>query len=261
MVYHFFKRKEDAFIRAADYNTCLTYKAKEILLSWNHLPQPLKLAVVPCSVDLDLFDPATISASQKAAIQKELGIESNDFIVSYLGSIGGWYLTKEMMQFCKLLLNRQPAAKFLFISNNRHEVVVQEVAAYGIPADRIIVRMGKRHEVPLLLSCSHYSLFFIKPCFSKLSSSPTKHGEIMAMGIPVIANSGVGDVKEIIEKYQAGYVLNQLDEASMQTIVDDIMQHTINTTPAAIRAGAFDFYSLQKTLDTYHEVYQNVMGK
>lgn len=260
MVYRFFRKKEDEFIRVADYNTCLTYKAKEIILNWKHLPQPVKVAVVPCSADLDLFDPATVTADKKLAIQQSLGIEPNDFIVSYLGSIGGWYLTREMMQFCRLLLDKKPNAKFLFISNNRHEVVVQEAAAFGIPADRVIVKMGKRHEVPLLLSCSHFSLFFIKPCFSKLSSSPTKHGEIMAMGIPVISNSGVGDVKEIIEKYKAGYVLDDFDLASMQSIVDAICSNKMEMDAAGIRAGAIDFYSLDKTLDTYHELYQIIMG-
>ncbi|MEI9956314.1 MAG: hypothetical protein WDM90_08440 [Ferruginibacter sp.] len=50
--------------------------------------------------------------------------------------------------------------------------------------------------MPLLLSLSQFSVFFIKPCYSKQSSSPTKHGEIMAMGIPLITNSGVGDVEK-----------------------------------------------------------------
>ena len=221
-VYNFFRAKEDECISMADYNTCLTYKAKEILEKLPHLPQPLKVAVVPCSVDLDLFNPALINKELKLSFKKELNISDKDFIVSYLGSIGGWYLTKEMMQFCKLLLEKKPAAKFLFISNNNHQDIIDAAAQFGIPAEKIMVKMGKRHEVPVLLSFSSYSLFFIKPCYSKLSSSPTKHGEIMAMGIPVITNSGVGDVKEIVEKYHSGYVLNNFTEEEMQKTIDDI---------------------------------------
>ena len=42
---------------------------------------------------MDLFDPSKIDASLKQQFKKELNIDENDFIISYLGSIGGWYLT------------------------------------------------------------------------------------------------------------------------------------------------------------------------
>lgn len=258
-VYNFFRRKEDECVRIADYNTCLTYKGKEIMQSWKQVPQPVKVAVVPCSVDLDLFNPDAVDQQLKENFKKELQINDNDFIISYLGSIGGWYLTKEMMQFCKLLLNKKPEAKFLFISNNNHEDIIKAAAEFEIPAEKIIVKMGRRHEVPALLSFSNYSLFFIKPCYSKLSSSPTKHGEIMAMGIPVITNSGVGDVKEIVEKYKAGFVLDEFSVDTMNAVADKVCSN-ISFNKAELRAGARDFYNLDNTLLTYSNVYKEVLN-
>lgn len=255
-VYNFFKRKEDDCIRVADYNTCLTYKAQEEIGKWDHLPQPVKVDVVPCSVDLELFNPASVDPLLKERFAAELGITKDDFVISYLGSIGGWYMTKEMMQFAAILLQKMPHARFLFISNNNHEDILAAAKQFGIPADRIIVKFGKRHEVPVLLSFSNFSLFFIKPCYSKLSSSPTKHGEIMAMGIPVIANSGVGDVKEIIEKYKAGYVLDGFSETEMQAVAESISKGEKQFDPVAIREGAKDFYNLEKTLEVYASVYK-----
>jgi glycosyltransferase involved in cell wall biosynthesis len=259
-VYNFFKGKEDECVRVADYNTCLTYKGKEEILKWKNVPQPVSVDVVPCSVDLDLFDPGKIDAALRSAFKKELGIADTDFIVSYLGSIGGWYLTREMLQFCKALLDKKPAAKFLFISNNNHEDIIAAAKAYNIPPEKIIVKFGKRHEVPVLLSFSNYSLFFIKPCYSKLSSSPTKHGEIMAMGIPVIANSGVGDVKEIVEKYGAGFVLDSFTNEEMNKIIDKMIDPHTSFNAGTIRAGAKDFYDLDKTVETYLQVYKKILG-
>ena len=260
MVYHFFKRKEDECIRVADYNTCLTAKAKEIILGWRHLPQPVKIEIVPCSADLNLFNQNAIDPQVRAGLAKELGISDDDFIISYLGSIGGWYLTREMMQFCRLLLDKKPEARFLFISNNNHQDITDAGARFGIPPEKVLVKQGKRNEVPVLLSFSRFSLFFIKPCFSKLSSSPTKHGEIMAMGIPVITNSGVGDVKEIVEKYQAGYVLENFGEASMMEVIEDICNNKWVFDPARIRRGAEDFYDLEKTLEVYKKVYRIILA-
>ena len=34
---------------------------------------------------------------EKAALKTELNISEDDFVISYLGSIGGWYLTAEML--------------------------------------------------------------------------------------------------------------------------------------------------------------------
>jgi glycosyltransferase involved in cell wall biosynthesis len=259
-VYKFFRKKEDEAVQLADYNTCLTYSGKKEILKWKNVPQPVNVDVVPCSVDLNLFDPAKIDPELKSAFKKELGIADTDFIVSYLGSIGGWYLTREMLQFCKALLDKKPAAKFLFISNNNHEDIIAAAKEYNIPPEKIIVKFGKRHEVPVLLSFSDYSLFFIKPCYSKLSSSPTKHGEIMAMGIPVIANSGVGDVKEIVEKYGAGFVLDSFTKEEMNKVVDKMIDPLTTFNVEKIRAGAKDFYDLDKTVETYLQVYKKILG-
>ena len=259
-IYKFFRGREDECVRVADYNTCLTYRGKEEILKWKNVPQPVKVDVVPCSVDMELFNPANINSIQREAFKKELGIQENDFIISYLGSIGGWYLTKEMLQFCSILAQKKPEAKFLFISNNNHEDIINAAAVYKIPPEKIMVKFGKRHEVPVLLSLSTYSLFFIKPCYSKLSSSPTKHGEIMAMGIPVIANSGVGDVKEIIEEYKAGFVLDEFTENEMNTIADAVCNSNTSFDKEAIRNGAKDFYDLEITLATYNAVYKKVLG-
>ncbi len=258
IIYHYFKKKEQEQVVLSDGIVCLTYAAEKIIQQLPEYKKTVPLKVIPCSADLNLFDLSKINASQKQQLQKELNIEENDFIISYLGSIGGWYMTQEMLRFCKLLSDKKPAAKFLFISPHLHDVIAAEAAKYGLPADKLIVKHGKRNEVPVLLSLSNYSLFFIKPCFSKLSASPTKHGEIMAMGIPVITNSGVGDVKEIVEKYNAGYVVNDFTDTAFTSVIDKMIAGN-SFDAAGIRNGAVEFYSLDKAVDLYDEIYNQIL--
>ena len=258
IIYTYFKNKEKEQVAVSDGIVCLTYAAEKIIQQLPEYNKNTPLAVIPCSADVDLFDPSKINATQKKQLQKELGIDENDFIISYLGSVGGWYMTKEMLRFCKLVSDKKPGAKFLFITPHQHDVIANEAAKYGLPADKLIVKHGKRDEVPALLSLSNYSIFFIKPCFSKLSSSPTKHGEIMAMGIPVIANSGVGDVKEIVEKYNAGYVVDAFTDAVFSDVIDKILSgNPFDAT--GIRKGAFEFYSLQKAVELYDGMYKKIL--
>lgn len=259
-VYKYFKEHEYECLEMADYNTCLTYVAKKEMLSWKNIKaQPLKIEVIPCSADLALFNADNINVSVKDKFRRELNISDDDFVISYLGSIGGWYLTDEMMRFCKMLSEKIPATKFLFISPHRHEDILSAAGKYGIPKSQIITRNASRHEVPVLLSFSDYSLFFIKPCYSKISSSPTKHGEIMAMGIPVITNSGVGDVKEIVENYNAGFVVDDFSDNSFSDVVRMISAGKI-FDKEQIRNGALEFYSLKKAIESYSVVYKNILG-
>lgn len=257
-IYNYFKKKEDEFLMNSDYNVCLTHAGQKEIHSWKRIPnQPVPLQVIPCSVDMDLFDPAKIVESEKELLKNKLGIKEDDIVITYLGSIGGWYLTDEIMRFCKLFSDKNPTAKFLFISPHMQEEIKNAAAKYGITAEKLIVKSGKRKEVPTLLSLGQYSIFFIKPCFSKKASSPTKQGEIMAMGIPVIINSGVGDVKEIVEKYNAGYVIDEFTDNEMDAVIEKIAKGN-SFNKAAIRKGAQEFYSLSKAVQSYSNVYKQI---
>ncbi len=256
-IYNYFKRKENQAVAESDGIVCLTYAAENIIKNWKEFKKGTPLEVIPCSADLQLFDATNINIEEKTSIENELNIQPTDLIVSYLGSIGGWYLTDEMMQFCKVLIEKMPAVKLLFISPHRHDAIRAAASKYGIAAEKILIRKAVRQQVPLLLSLSQYSIFFIKPCYSKQSSSPTKHGEIMAMGIPLITNSGVGDVQSIVEKYQSGIVIQEFTAENYKNAVAEISagkQFDSNH----IRQGAKEFYSLESAVSKYISIYNSI---
>ena len=256
-VFRFFKNHENACLERADYNTCLTHAAKKEMLSWHHIKrQPLQIEVIPCSVDLELFDPQKIDEDKQEKLKQEFGIQPDDIIFSYLGSIGGWYLTHEMMQLCSIISEKNSSAKFLFISPHLHQDIIKSAAVHGVPAHKIITRAATRNEVPLLLSLSNFAIFFIKPCYSKLSSSPTKHGEIMAMGIPLITNTGVGDVAEIVKQYHAGLLVNNFTGEELRQVAEQIFKTQFDRDE--IRKGAMEYYALQNAVLKYRQVYANI---
>lgn len=257
-IYHYFKQKENEAVENSDGIVCLTNAAEKIITQWPQYKKQVPIKVIPCSVDMNLFNPEKVDTTQKLKFKKELNIGDDDFIISYLGSIGSWYLTSEMMQFFKIISDKILSAKFLFISPNSHDIIMNEAVKFGLPENKIIVKNAKRNEVPALLSFSKYSVFFIKPCYSKQSSSPTKHGEIMAMGIPVITNSGVGDVADIVEKCQSGIVLKNLNEKEFQLATDALLEKTI-FDKNVIREGALEYYNLDKAVEKYKEIYQKIL--
>ena len=258
-IYKFFAKQESEQVKQSDGIVCLTYAAEKIIKTWPEYKATIPLEVIPCSADLALFDYSKVDEKEQAALKAELNISPDDFVISYLGSIGGWYLTTEMLQFCKLLSKRIPAAKFLFISPHRHEEIKAIAAEYEIPANKVLVKKASRVQVPTLLSLSSYSIFFIKPCYSKQSSSPTKHGEIMAMGIPVITNGGVGDVEEIVKTTNSGIVINEFTDMVFEQAINEI-ENKKTYDAASIRQGAFKWYSLENAIEKYSRIYKAILG-
>ena len=80
------------------------------------------------------------------------------------------------------------------------------------------------------------------------------------MGIPLITNSGVGDVEEIVVKYDSGIVLHQFNEASMEKAAAAIVSG-YNYDAAAIRQGAKDFYSLDAAVEKYNKIYSEIFSQ
>ena len=257
-IYNYFKRKEAEAVAKNDGIVCLTYAAEHIIKQWPGYKTTIPLQVIPCSADMELFDPAAINVNDRETLKSELHISKDDLVISYLGSIGGWYLTDELMQFCKMLSDKIPSTKLLFISPHRHEEIKMAAARYGIAADKIIIKKAGRQQVPLLLSLSDHSVFFIKPCYSKQSSSPTKHGEIMAMGIPLITNSGVGDVEMVVEKYHSGIVIREFNENEYAAAIQKLASG-LQFDRAAIRQGAKEFYSLETAVKKYITIYNSIL--
>lgn len=255
--YHYFKKKEKQFLQESDAIVSLTENAKTEILSWNGIRiVPEKISVIPCCTDLAFFSQATINAEKKIALKKELGIAERDFILSYSGSIGTWYLLDEMLQFFKVLLKEKPSAKFLFITPEAAKTILAAASRFQIEHSLLIIRSASRNEMPLFLSLSNASIFFIKNTFSKKASSPTKMGELMSMGIPVICNSGIGDVDQVINETQSGIVLKELNEEQYKTGAKTLLETTFSAQE--LRKSAEKFFSLQEGIQDYQKIYSGL---
>lgn len=253
-VYNYFKNKERYFLESADYVISLTHKAKSIIHEWQHLKnQPISIAVIPCCADLDLFDRSKLDLDNLKALQKDLDLKEDTFVLTYLGSTGTWYMLDEMLDYFSVLLSYKPNAKFLFVTRDNPRDILEKASVKKIPSSSILIKSATRKEVPYYIALSNFSIFFILPVFSKSASSPTKQGEIMAMGIPIICNSGVGDTDKVIQDYQAGVLINQFTpkayEASLQ-VLDQIWNEDL------ITKGSREFYALEEGVNRYNQVYQ-----
>ncbi|OJJ23909.1 hypothetical protein BKI52_06045 [marine bacterium AO1-C] len=247
VVYNYFKKKERQFLVAADYTISLTKNAKDEIQNWPGC-RKTPIEVIPCCVDTELFDYQQVN---------RFLLPEHPLTISYLGSIGTWYMLEEMLRFFKRLLLFYPNAQFQFITTEPPHLIYKEAQKLQIPEAQISVEKAERKEVPQKLAQSDVSLFFIKPLYSKKASSATKMGEILAMGIPIITNDDVGDHKMLFEKYQFGSLIGKFDDATFDYAIDQLPT-TRNIAKEKLRNAALEYYSLKKGVNLYDEVYKKV---
>ncbi len=257
VIYNFFKRKEQAYFSESDAVVSLTHAGKREILKWRlNNVNDSKISVIPCSSDFNLFTLKNEILNKE--YRKKLEIPHEAFVLTYLGAIGTWYLLDEMLDFYKELQHSIPDARLLFITAESHELIRGAAEKKGISQDRIVIRKVDRKEVPSYLSVSDWGISFIKPCFSKQASSPTKLGEMLAMGIPVIVNANVGDVKEIVNSCHAGLCLQELNTNEYKRVVNQLLMKK-SYAGEEIRNLSMEINSLDAAIESYTRIYQSLI--
>ncbi|GIV39654.1 MAG: glycosyl transferase [Thermonema sp.] len=258
LIYNYFKKKEQQFLKEAKRIVSLTHAARRWMASHWQVPAA-KMEVIPCCVDLQHF--SKLRTARICTPQTPLRL-------IYLGSLGTWYLLDEMLRFFHYLRMQYPLASFLIVTREPQTLVEAACARLQIPIDGIEVRPAERHEVPELLAGADIGLFFIKPAFSKMASSATKMGEMLACGLPVIANEQVGDHDFLFSTYSCGALLRSkpgkkpwtycYEEHAFEEVVRQIPS-LISTPPEVFRTVAQQYFSLEEGIERYWKVYQSMM--
>ena len=255
-IYGYFKKKERIFLAAADHIVVLTHTAKNIINSWfENNNQILNISVIPCSVDMELFNYEKINEQDVNQRRNELNILHTDFVIAYIGSIGTWYMLPEMFEFFNVLKLNKPNSKFLFISKDDPNTIYSEGAKNNVNKEDIIVVASERKDIPVYLGLCSASIFFIKACFSKKASSPTKQGELMSLGIPIICNSGIGDTDLIINESDSGILINNFTIHDYQKAVERI-DNSLRVEKEKTRKVASKYYDLKLASNSYHTIYK-----
>lgn len=255
-IYSYFKKKEKQYLEESDAIVSLTETGKKEILSWNlDAVASGKIHVIPCCVDLKLFDPE--KTDPEVIFKKKFEYRLQDkFIVGYVGSIGTWYQLREMLLAFKRVLQLKPEAVFLFVTKESPSIIQSEAKNLEIGMNSIRVVSVQHQHVPDYISLFDCSIFFIRPSFSKQASSPTKQGEIMAMGIPLICNAGVGDTDELVNRYQSGLVLKDTSDKTLASFSLDFADFDRERT----MQGAQEYFSLEGGVAAYYRIYDQFVG-
>ena len=143
---------------------------------------------------------------QRETLRSQLGLDGRR-VMAYVGGLGGWYLTDKVAEFLAAAHKINPSTFTMVLTQSRESYITEPLRAAGVSSADYLVRKVSPSEVRLYLEAADLGLSF-RSGQSKIAASPTKIGEYLAAGLPVVSNSGVGDVDELIDRDRVGVVLN-----------------------------------------------------
>ena len=214
VLYRAAKRVERWLLKESDGFVVLTEKARTILFpssqgtGFDELNRPVE--VIPCCVDFSRF--VSHDENGRDEVRVRLGL-SERFVVAYIGAFGGWYLTEDTGNFFGAARQRYPSAFALVLTQSPPELIHGLLSKQGYGDGDIMIAKVLPSEIANYLPAADVAVSFIKRCYSKQASSPTKNAEYLACGLPIVANAGVGDVDSLIVENEVGAIVADLSPA------------------------------------------------
>jgi len=244
--YRFAKRIEKKLYLSASHIVMLSHYGKETI-QMNELfkggNQLNNITVIATCVDLNKFH------------INNNWVEKPKLTIGYVGTAIGWY---DFESTAKVLatIKKQFDFNLLIFNNGQHDYIRQELAKYKITDYQLekiqFENMAERmREIDI-------SLFFIHPVFSKRASAATKLGELLATGIPVITNAGVGDHEYYIEKHSIGEIIDS-NEINNYDFAEIISKLNNVDCKKRCREVAEKYFSLDKGIESYKTIYQQLL--
>lgn len=219
------KSIERSGLRHADQVVVLTHRMRDWLIE-NDLKRAEQIEVIPCCVDFDRFE-HELKPPAHTGLEETVGDSSAErFEIVYAGSLTGLYLVEEMGRFFMAVRAREPRAFLRILTVSSPEEGSLALKRAGLRPEDFWIGSAHPAEVPAYLKRARLGVSFRKATFAQIAASPTKIPEYLAAGLPVVCNSGIGDMDALVERERVGVVLRNFDEESCRTAAEEALTLT-----------------------------------
>jgi len=259
--YRLTKAIERRALQASDAVVTLTERIWPVIRDWDGLRGRTEVIhkIIPCCSDLEVF---SFSEKDRNRRRSELNL-ADRFIVTYSGSVGGWYRTKEMADFFLELLKQKSESHFLWLTNGDPRLIQDLMSERKIAREFFTIKSVRPLEVPSYLSASDLGLAFYQAGISRYATSPVKVSEYLACGLSVLINEGIGDTDALVTNEGVGVVVKEFTARAFAEAIAQVDSLLKNQPLARLRARAvaekyFDIHHVGR--ERYSELYREVLG-
>jgi len=210
------------------------------ILEQRHKRLPLLRTVVPTAVDLDFFKLNPMMPPKAQAL--------------FSGTYNEYY---------DLDLSR------LFMEEFRKHIMVETHWARPAESNKFHIGVGESKVFPSTQAgmaelIPNYS-FGISVCKmnagpSLTAAMPTKIGEFLACGRPIVVNRGLGDMDQFLEEFDAGVILDGTSTNLVESAEKLASLLSDSETPDRCRALAEKYFSMDVGANKYLNLYSRILN-
>ncbi|OHB71782.1 MAG: hypothetical protein A2V70_04530 [Planctomycetes bacterium RBG_13_63_9] len=259
LLFRITKRLERALFGAADAIVVLTERAKEHFLECYPRETANKpLITIPCCVDLR---PRT---NDSRTLRSQ---PNGPKTMVYVGKLGGWYMTDAMADFMATAIRMIPGLRWQVWTQSDPRPLRQLLAQRGVHG-KVAINSSPPDELPARLRGAMAGLSLRAPGRSARAASPTKVGEYLAAGLPVIANVGVGDTDALLSGQSApdhapvGVLVRQFSDDAYREALRELitLRHDPHLSRQCQKAAQRHFDLERVGWARYRQIYDNLIG-
>lgn len=182
-------------------------------------------------------------------------LDRTPLVVGTIGTLtSGWFCLHDFFAFFKVLKKYRSDAVLSIVTQDNHSVVLGSARAAGVDLSDIRIVAASPSEVPGHIAQMDVGVIFYAPDKGR---APTRLAEFLATGIPVVGNSGVGDLGRLIDQYEVGIVIDDLRNTnSLDLAVQKLLgKYDEIVNSQRCRATAEDYFSVEKGANQYRALY------
>ncbi len=239
---------ETKLLKDAAHVVSLTQAAVDYLQAQQSHLKSQKFSVITTCVDLSKF------ITRKA--------ENSPKKLGTMGTvISGWYHLDWLFLTLQTQMKKDKDATFKIVTRDSEQALRKLATQYGIEGSKLEIISSTPNDIANNIANIKAGLLYFTSGVSKLGSAPTRMGEFLACGIPVIGNRGVGDMADLIEHYKVGVVI---EDGSQQSIdkalasLDSLYQD--KNLSERCRNAAETYFSADSGADKYRKIYKSIIS-
>jgi glycosyltransferase involved in cell wall biosynthesis len=251
------KACERRFFTSADAVVSLTATGVEAARRLGYATRPdTPVTVIPTCTDLRRFRPGP----RDPVLSARLGL-GTAAVIGCVGTLRHRYLRRSMLEYLACLTASFERLVVLIVTEDDHVSLQRDAGAAGVPTERLRITRAAFADMPAYLRLMDAGLFFLRAALSTAGSLPTKAGELLATGVPVITNQGAGEVGGIIRTERVGIVLGDVTRSTFLRSLPAVAALLADSDiPARCRATAERWFDLDIGVDRYARLYARLQG-
>jgi len=209
-----------------------------------------RVVINPTCADLDRFTPVS-------------NRPSGPTVHGCIGTIlSGWFRTDWLASWLSTVAQADPDARFEIVTRDDADGVRVALDPMNTLGDRLKIGPRPTEEMPNAVRGHDLSvMFYAGGEVSELGRSPTRMAEVLGCGLPVVANEGVGDVADIIRRYNVGVIVKDGSKATISVALDELeVLRSDPNLPSRCRQAAEKVFSLEAGTEAYRKIYADILG-